>query len=86
MLEEYLDYDSGEKIFNLIGILHGGIESCDNSVYPGLFNRVAAPENHQWILNFATGNIDILLHNGIEQGLLELGHIYPSKDPNFHFF
>jgi len=52
MIEDYLDYDSGEKIFKLIAVLHGGIIPCDNSDFPAIFNRVAAPENYEWILNF----------------------------------
>ena len=31
MIDEFVDYDSGEKIFKLIAVLHGGITPCDNS-------------------------------------------------------
>ena len=57
MIEEFVDFVSGEKIFKVVAILHGGIEPCDNSVYPALYNRVASPENYEWILNFIQGNL-----------------------------
>ena len=61
IVHETVDYDTLEVKFKLIAILHGGIVSCDNSVYPALYNRVAAPENYHWILETipGAGNIDV---------------------------
>ena len=46
----YVDYDSGEIKYVLVAVLHGGIVSCDNSIYPSIYNRVATPKIHEWIL------------------------------------
>ena len=54
-MEDVVDYDTLEVKFKLIAILHGSIDNCDNSVYPAIYNRVAAPDNYQWILDTISG-------------------------------
>ena len=53
-LDDEDDVDNSRVV--QIGILDGGAIPCDNSVYPALYNRVAAPDNYEWILNFIQGN------------------------------
>jgi len=55
IVEDVVDYDTFEVKYKLIAVLHGGIDNCDNSVYPAIYNRIAAPDNYQWILDTISG-------------------------------
>ena len=61
IIDEYVDYDTGEKKFKLVAVLHGGITQCDNSVYPAILSRIAAPETYEWILEIIERNVDFQL-------------------------
>ena len=32
-----------------VGILHGGIDPCENDRYPGIYNRIDQPDILEWI-------------------------------------
>ena len=57
IIDEFVDYDTGEKKYKLVAVLHGGVVQCDNSVYPAIFSRITAPETYQWILEIIERNI-----------------------------
>ena len=48
----------------LVAVLHGGLEKCDNSVFPAIYTRITTPEIWNWIMEefvnkVKTGEIDI---------------------------
>ena len=49
LLTDFLDQKSGETVFKLLGVLHGGIVQCDNSEYPAIYTRISAPKIYNWI-------------------------------------
>lgn len=50
-MDEIVDFETLEVKFKIIAVLHGGIERCDNSVYPAIYNRIAEKSMYQWILD-----------------------------------
>ena len=74
ILEKTVDFDTFEKRFELIAVLHGGIIVCDNSLYPAIFNRVAAPGTYQWILDTITATTTTSINASPKSGEL----LYPS--------
>ena len=49
LLTDFLDLKSGETVFKLLGVLHGGVEKCDNSEYPAIYTRISTPKIYKWI-------------------------------------
>ena len=49
LLTDFLDLKSGETVFKLLGVLHGGVENCDNSEYPAIYTRISTPKIYKWI-------------------------------------
>ena len=49
MLTDFLDRKSGEILYKLLGVLHGGIVACDNSEYPAIYTRISTPKIYKWI-------------------------------------
>ena len=35
----------------LVAVLHGGLEKCDNSVYPAIYTRITTPKIWNWIMD-----------------------------------
>ena len=55
LIVDEFDYETFEVKFKLIAVLHGGIVSCDNSLYPAIYNKVAAPKMYDWIIKKLSG-------------------------------
>ena len=49
LLTDFLDLKSGETVFKLLGVLHGGVVQCDNSEYPAIYTRISTPKIYKWI-------------------------------------
>ena len=49
LLTDFLDLKSGETVFKLLGVLHGGVVECDNSEYPAIYTRISTPKIYKWI-------------------------------------
>ena len=49
LLTDFLDLKRGETVFKLLGVLHGGVEKCDNSEYPAIYTRISTPKIYKWI-------------------------------------
>ena len=49
LLTDFWDQKSGEILFTLLGVLHGGVVNCDNSEYPAIYVRISAPKIYKWI-------------------------------------
>ena len=49
LLTDFLDRNSGETLFKLIGVLHGGVVQCDNSESPAIYTRITTPKIYKWI-------------------------------------
>ena len=49
LLTDFLDLKSGETVFKLLGVLHGGVVKCDNSEYPAIYTRISTPKIYKWI-------------------------------------
>ena len=52
---DFVDYETGELRYFIVGVLHGGIKPCDNSVYGAIYNRISTPGIHDWILDILSG-------------------------------
>ena len=49
LLTDFLDQKSGETLFRILGVLHGGVVQCDNSEYPAIYTRISTPKIYKWI-------------------------------------
>ena len=49
LLTDFFDPKSGETVFKLLGVLHGGLAKCDNSEYPAIYTRISTPKIYKWI-------------------------------------
>ena len=59
LLTDLLDLKSKEIVFNLLGVLHGGVVSCDNSEYPAIYVRISAPKIYKWIKENGFKNVEL---------------------------
>ena len=39
-----------ETLTTLYGVLHGGLEKCDNSEFPAIYTRVTTPHIWNWLM------------------------------------
>ena len=39
--------------YQILGVLHGGLEPCDNSDFPALYVRITTPYIWNWLNDFA---------------------------------
>ena len=49
LLTDFLDLKSGEILYQVLGVLHGGVVACDNSEYPAIYTRISTPKIYKWI-------------------------------------
>ena len=49
LLTDFLDRKSGQTLFKMLGVLHGGVVQCDNSEYPAIYTRISTPKIYKWI-------------------------------------
>ena len=49
LLTDFFDRKSGETLFKILGVLHGGVVQCDNSEYPAIYTRISTPRIYNWI-------------------------------------
>ena len=54
--DKVVNYETLEAKYQLIAVLHGSPTPCDNAEYGAMYNRVADPDNYQWILDTISGN------------------------------
>ena len=50
LITDRFDTKNGVDLFQLVGVLHGGVVLCDNSKFPALYARVTTPKIYQWLL------------------------------------
>ena len=46
---DIFDRESKEVVYELLGVLHGGVVKCDNSEYPAIYTRISTPKIYKWI-------------------------------------
>ena len=49
LLTDFFDRKSGEVVYKVLGVLHGGVVACDNSEYPAIYTRISTPKIYKWI-------------------------------------
>ena len=49
LLTDFLDLKSEEVVYKVLGVLHGGVDACDNSEYPAIYTRITTPKIYKWI-------------------------------------
>ena len=49
LLTDFLDRKSGEILYKLLGVVHGGVVECDNSEYPAIYTKISTPKIYKWI-------------------------------------
>ena len=49
LLTDFFDRKSGEVVYKVLGVLHGGVVKCDNSEYPAIYTRISTPKIYKWI-------------------------------------
>ena len=49
LLTDDFDRESEEVVYKVLGVLHGGVDACDNSEYPAIYTRITTPKIYKWI-------------------------------------